>query len=78
MKIACIGPVTAAAAKKTGFPVDIHQEEYTMEGLVAALTDYFGKKTGGKKEEEVNDRNFQIILRSGGAVRCSALQPEIR
>jgi uroporphyrinogen III methyltransferase/synthase len=41
VKIACIGPVTAAAAKKAGFPVDIHQEEYTMEGLVQALIDYF-------------------------------------
>ncbi len=43
-KIACIGPVTAAAAKKAGFSVDIHQEEYTMEGLVRALIDYFEKK----------------------------------
>ena len=34
VKIACIGPVTAAAAKKAGLTVDIHQEEYTMEGLV--------------------------------------------
>jgi uroporphyrinogen III methyltransferase/synthase len=44
VKIACIGPVTAAAAKKAGFPVDIHQEEYTMEGLVSALIGYFRKK----------------------------------
>jgi uroporphyrinogen-III synthase len=40
VKIACIGPVTAAAAKKAGFSVDIHQEEYTMEGLVGALINY--------------------------------------
>ena len=44
IKIACIGPVTAAAAKKAGFSVDIHQEEYTINGLVQALIDYFGKK----------------------------------
>jgi len=44
IKIACIGPVTAAAAKKAGFSVDIHQEEYTIEGLVRALTDYFEKE----------------------------------
>jgi uroporphyrinogen III methyltransferase/synthase len=40
VKIACIGPVTAAAAKKAGLSVDIHQEEYTMEGLVGALINY--------------------------------------
>jgi uroporphyrinogen III methyltransferase/synthase len=43
VKIACIGPVTAAMAARAGFSVDIHQEEYTMEGLVQALIDYFGK-----------------------------------
>jgi uroporphyrinogen III methyltransferase / synthase len=43
VKIACIGPVTAATAARAGFSVDIHQEEYTMEGLVQALIDYFGK-----------------------------------
>jgi len=37
VKIACIGPVTAAAARKAGFTVDIQQEEYTIEGLVTAL-----------------------------------------
>jgi uroporphyrinogen-III synthase len=36
--------VTAATAKKAGFAVDIHQEEYTMEGLVSALNNYFDKK----------------------------------
>ncbi|HAR50169.1 MAG TPA: uroporphyrinogen-III C-methyltransferase [Smithella sp.] len=49
VKIACIGPVTAAAAKKAGFPVDIHQEEYTMDGLVGALKDYLGKKPATQK-----------------------------
>jgi len=49
VKIACIGPVTAAAAKKVGFSVDIHQEEYTMEGLVDALKRFFGKKPAGKR-----------------------------
>jgi len=49
VKIACIGPVTAAAAKKAGFPVDIHQEEYTMEGLVGALINYYEKKTITRK-----------------------------
>jgi uroporphyrinogen III methyltransferase/synthase len=49
VKIACIGPVTAAAAKKLGLSVDIHQEEYTMEGLVDALVNYFKKKPATKK-----------------------------
>jgi len=49
IKIACIGPVTAAAAKKAGFSVDIHQEEYTMEGLVGALIDYFKRKPATRK-----------------------------
>ncbi len=49
VKIACIGPVTAAAAKKAGFPVAIHQEEYTMEGLVGALINYFEKKPAIRK-----------------------------
>ena len=49
VKIACIGPVTAAAARKAGFPVDIHQEEYTMEGLVGALINYFKKKPAARK-----------------------------
>jgi hypothetical protein len=40
VKVACIGPVTAAAAARAGLSVDIHQEEYTMEGLVQALIDY--------------------------------------
>jgi uroporphyrinogen III methyltransferase/synthase len=49
VKIACIGPVTAVAAKKAGFPIDIHQKEYTMEGLVGALINYFGKKPATRK-----------------------------
>lgn len=50
VKIASIGPVTAAAAKKAGFAVDIHQEEYTMEGLVKSLIDCFGEKPAARKK----------------------------
>jgi uroporphyrinogen-III synthase len=35
--IACIGPVTAAAARDLGLRVDVTAEEYTIEGLVEAL-----------------------------------------
>ena len=44
VKIACIGPVTAAAVKKVRLPVDIIQKRYTIPGLVETLTKYFTKK----------------------------------
>jgi uroporphyrinogen III methyltransferase/synthase len=44
VKIACIGPVTAAAVHKAGLPVDILQENYTIPGLVDALAGYFAQK----------------------------------
>ena len=43
IKIAAIGPVTAAAAKNAGLNVDILQETYTIPGLVEAMADYFRK-----------------------------------
>ena len=41
VRIACIGPVTAAAAQKAGLTVDILQEQYTIPGLVAAMAAHF-------------------------------------
>ena len=41
--VACIGPVTAAAAAECGLPVDLVPDEYTLDGLVQALTRYFGE-----------------------------------
>ena len=35
--IACIGPVTARAARRLGLRVDVEASEHTVEGLVAAL-----------------------------------------
>ncbi len=52
VKVACIGPVTEATAKKAGFSVAINQEEYTMEGLVQSLIDYFGRKPAVRKTRE--------------------------
>jgi uroporphyrinogen-III synthase len=49
VRIACIGPVTAAAAKKYGFCVDIFQEDFTIPGLVKALIEYF---SGNKPQRE--------------------------
>ncbi len=41
--IACIGPVTAAAAKQAGWPARVVAAEYTLDGLVAALAEHFGQ-----------------------------------
>jgi len=43
IRVACIGPVTAAAARKAGLPGDILQETYTVQGLVESLKDFFAK-----------------------------------
>ncbi len=47
VKIAAIGPVTAAAVHKAGLKVDILQETYTIEGLVAGMQDFFRENIGG-------------------------------
>jgi uroporphyrinogen III methyltransferase/synthase len=39
--IACIGPITAEAARGMGLSVDVTASEYTIEGLVSALRDHF-------------------------------------
>ena len=36
--IACIGPVTADTARQLGLRVDVVAEEYTVDGLIEALT----------------------------------------
>jgi uroporphyrinogen III methyltransferase/synthase len=44
VRIACIGPVTEAAARQQGFTVHIYQETFTIPGMVKALVDYFAIK----------------------------------
>lgn len=39
--VACIGPITAEAARRHDLPVKVVPEEHTIEGLVAALVGYF-------------------------------------
>ena len=39
--VACIGPATAAAARDAGLTVQVEAGEYTIEGLVRAVVDYF-------------------------------------
>ena len=41
--IACIGPITAAAAGEAGLGVDVTATEYTVPGLVDALTAHFSQ-----------------------------------
>jgi uroporphyrinogen III methyltransferase/synthase len=43
--VACIGPVTAGTARDLGIKVDLVASEYTIEGLVQAIADYFGGGT---------------------------------
>jgi uroporphyrinogen III methyltransferase/synthase len=41
--VACIGPVTAAAAREAGLPVDVLAREATIPALADALEERFGK-----------------------------------
>jgi uroporphyrinogen III methyltransferase / synthase len=43
---ACIGPVTARAARAAGYPVAVVAGEYTTAGLAAALCAHFGAAAG--------------------------------
>lgn len=42
--VACIGPVTAQTAAKLNIKVDIIAKEYTIDGLVQAIVQYFNQK----------------------------------
>jgi len=42
--VAAIGPVTAAAAAQMGIKTQIVPEQYTVDGLVAAMANYFAQK----------------------------------
>ncbi len=42
--IACIGPVTASAAREAGLKVDVMAKEYTIPGLVASLIQHYQKE----------------------------------
>jgi uroporphyrinogen III methyltransferase/synthase len=43
--VAAIGPVTAAAAAQMGIKTQIVPDQYTVDGLVAAMARYFARKT---------------------------------
>ena len=40
--VACLGPVTADVARQAGLPVDVVAAEHTLDGLIAALAEYWG------------------------------------
>ena len=42
-----IGPITSSTLKEFGFEPHIEAEEYTIEGLVRAIENYFSKNEGG-------------------------------
>ncbi|NLJ77418.1 MAG: uroporphyrinogen-III C-methyltransferase [Peptococcaceae bacterium] len=42
--VACIGPITAGTARDMGVKVDLVAEEYTIEGLVKVILQYFTKQ----------------------------------
>lgn len=42
--VACIGPITAQTARDLGLPVDVVAQEYTVDGLVAALVAHYKEK----------------------------------
>ena len=44
LKVACIGPKTAATARAAGLNIDIEAAEQTMPGLVQAIEDYYRKR----------------------------------
>ena len=39
--VACIGPITASTAREMGLTVHVEAEQYTIPGLVQALSDHF-------------------------------------
>ena len=46
LPVACIGPVTARAAKVAGFPVKVESGAATMEGWVISIVKACGKESG--------------------------------
>jgi uroporphyrinogen-III synthase len=41
--IICIGPITARTAEELGYRVDLVAEDYSTDGLLTALEDYFSR-----------------------------------
>lgn len=46
-RVAAIGPITAATARELGMPVHVEAEEYTVEGLLRAITEFYAEREAG-------------------------------
>lgn len=46
-RVVAIGPITAAAARELGLRVDVVAREYTEDGLLKAIVEYYGNQEGG-------------------------------
>jgi uroporphyrinogen-III synthase len=47
--IVCIGPITAGTARDHGLPVDVVADEYTTDGLIMALLDWFAATSAERR-----------------------------
>jgi uroporphyrinogen-III synthase len=54
--VACIGPITAAAASERGLRVDIEAAEYSIPGLVDAIVAGAGNVSGRERAHHGDDR----------------------
>jgi uroporphyrinogen-III synthase len=44
--VACIGPITQATLEELGGHADVVAPEFTIDGLVQALVDFFARRAG--------------------------------
>lgn len=51
VRVACIGPITADAARKRGLEVDVEAREYTVPGLIQALAGSFAPRLDRRPRE---------------------------
>jgi len=56
VKIAAIGPITAAAARRYGLAVEVEATEHTTGGLLRALVDYYGRASERRHSNEQSAR----------------------
>jgi len=51
VRVACIGPITADAARERGLEVEVEAREYTVPGLIQALADSFASGLHRRRKE---------------------------
>jgi uroporphyrinogen III methyltransferase/synthase len=72
--VACIGPVTAEAARHAGYPVDVVAQDASAEGLVAALCEYVRGMPAPLTSHDTDGRDSDPATRSPRR-RQSAISP---